>query len=149
MKKINRLILSIGLALFFVIIAVSIGFYLIIHLPQKDSELIRIEKQKLELQQKQIDLDSKKLLMEQQATVSAIQKTDQTTTKIAPNVDCEKIARDKAREILAKLIQMEPDNQEYKKAYDAGLGRTSDIDRYFDQCMQSNGLSNSINVKLK
>ena len=139
MKVKTNNLLSVGLISCLILITISVCYYLFFHLPSKDAQLFTIETQKLELQQKQIDLDNQKLLL-LQVTPTLIQK--------APSVDCEAIARAKARETLAKLIQMYPDNQELKKAYDAGLARTSDLDRYFDQCMQSNGQSNSINVNV-
>jgi hypothetical protein len=147
--NINQYILHGGLALSSIIVATSIGYYLLHFVPERDTQLATIEKQKLVLQQKQIDLDKEKLLFQQQATISAIQASKQVAVKKTGGTDCESIAHNKARELLAKKIQMNPGDSEAKKAYDLGLANTGDIDYYFNQCLQANGLITNYNLNVQ
>ena len=108
------------LALSFLIVALSVAFYFVIFLPQKERERQTVE------------------LLKQ----SSVQEAEDKRKQIF--VDCANEADVKARELLKKKIELLPNGQEKKtmqEAYDKGLHLKDDYNTYYDNCLKKNGVS--------
>ena len=112
----NRRILTIS----FLVIALSIAYYFVIFLPQKERERQALELQKQSSEQ--IAVDERKRIYEECATE----------------------ANDKSRELLKKKIELLPSGQErntMQEAYDKGLHLKGDYNSSYDNCLKRNGIS--------
>lgn len=59
--------------------------------------------------------------------------------------DCDREAKDKSRELLAKKIEIakevnDPIIQQYQKAYDLGLHLKDDYNEYYENCLRRQGV---------
>ena len=107
-------------ALSILVVALSIAFYFVIFLPQKERERQAAE------------------LLKQ----STEQKAEEDRKQIFKN--CATEAHDKARNLLKNKIELMQNGQErstMQEAYDKGLYLKDDYNSYYDNCLKENGIS--------
>lgn len=104
------------------VIFLLITYYLVILLPDQRKVEREINKLKNEVTKLQSESDEKKVFS-----------------------DCDKEAESKARELLAKKIELGKvsggyDVQEYQKAHDLGLRLKDDYNSFYENCLRRHGI---------
>lgn len=126
-KKIKRGVFIIGLLL--VISFSLIAYYLLVLLPEQKKVSQDLNSLKEEITRLQSQMNEKSKLTDDKKVYS----------------DCDQEAEKKARELLAKKIELgkttgQYNVQEYQKAYNLGLRLKDDYNSYYDDCLRRNGI---------